>query len=111
MPSSEPRSGRRIFVGEISELALGLDKLLDFRELVVEVQTLLVGQRVRGLDRLARHDLLNRQLDLLQVDRGLWCSQYNVLHLIGSNNSQESPASQKHTSARTSAHNPSQWHL
>jgi len=47
------------------------NQLFDFSELVIELQTLLVGQRVRWLDDLARHDLLDGKLNFLEVDSRL----------------------------------------
>jgi hypothetical protein len=46
-------------------------QLFNFGKLIVELQTLLVRQRVRRLDDLARNNLLNRKFDFLEVDRCL----------------------------------------
>jgi hypothetical protein len=50
-------------------------QVFDLCELVVELQTLLVGQRVRRLDDLARYDLLDGEFDFLEVDRRLCTCQ------------------------------------
>ena len=59
-----------------SELCLGrggvfFNQPFNFSELVVKLEALLVRQRVRRLDDLATHNLLNRKLDFLEVDSRL----------------------------------------
>ena len=50
------------------QLALRLHQFLDLGELVVEVEAVLVRQSIGWLDRLTRHDLLDWELDLLEID-------------------------------------------
>ena len=51
-----------------SQLRLRIDQLFHLGKLVVVLQALRVKQRPAGLDDLTRDDLLNRQLDLLEID-------------------------------------------
>lgn len=51
-----------------SQLCLGGNEILDLGKLVVEVKAFRVRQSPAGLDFLARDDLLDRQLDLFEVD-------------------------------------------
>lgn len=48
-----------------------INQILVLGEFVVMVQTLRIQKRPRRLDVLARHDLFDRQLDLLPIDRRL----------------------------------------
>lgn len=57
-----------------SSLQLRLDfvRLFYFSKLVVEVQTLWVGQSPRRLDAFPRHDLLNGEFHLFAIDSCLY---------------------------------------
>jgi hypothetical protein len=71
-----PQQNRREIANKSLELRLEragvlANQLFDFGELVIEPETLLVGQCVRGLDDLARNNLLDGKLHFLEVDRRL----------------------------------------
>ena len=60
----------------LSELCFGrtaifANQLFDFGKLIIKLETLLVGQRVRRLDDLTRNNLLDRKLHFLEVDSRL----------------------------------------
>ena len=70
-PGSLPRNiSTKPRVIQLSELRLRrasvlANQLFDFGELIIKLETFLIGQRVRRLDDLTRHDLLDRKLHLL----------------------------------------------
>ena len=76
-PGSLPRNiSAKPRVIQLSELRLRrasvlANQLFDLGELIIELETFLIGQRVRRLDDLARHDLLDGKLNFLEVDSRL----------------------------------------
>ena len=113
-PGSLPRNiSAKPRVIQLSELRLKrasvlANQLFDLGELIIELETFLVGQRVRRLDNLARHDLLDRKLHLLEVDSRLQIDKSAKFRIIRQENQnlQVSRVSQRHISARSAFRRP-----
>ena len=113
-PGSLPRNiSAKPRVIQLSELRLRrasvlANQLFDLGELIIELETFLIGQRVRRLDDLARHDLLDRKLHLLQVNSRLQIDKSAKFRIIRQENQnlQVSRVSQRHISARSAFRRP-----
>ena len=113
-PGSLPRNiSAKPRVIQLSELRLKrasvlANQLFDLGELIIELETFLIGQRVRRLDDLTRHDLLDRKLHLLQVDSRLQIDKSAKFRIIRQENQnlQVSRVSQRHISARSAFRRP-----
>lgn len=113
-PGSLPRNiSAKPRVIQLSELRLRrasvlANQLFDLGELIIELETFLIGQRVRRLDDLTRHDLLDRKLHLLQVDSRLQIDKSAKFRIIRQENQnlQVSQASRRHISARSAFRRP-----